>query len=186
MVPPSPKARLLAALAGVLLVDGLHDATLRPLAAKVGTSDRMLIHHFGSKEGLLREVLEHLAGRLADALDALPLPLSDAAGPAGPADAAVALAVVDAMRAPAMAGFHRLWLELAAGAVRGVQPHRDVAPVIAARLHRWLAGRLAGTDQPDAAALDRAAVLFAVIEGLELLRAVGFDTAVDAARRRWT
>lgn len=179
MPDPSPKARLLDALAGVLLADGLHDATLRPLAAKAGTSDRMLIHHFGSKDRLLREVLEHLADRLSGALDALPLP------PPGAGDAAFALAVVDAMGDPALAGFHRLWLELAAGAAQGVAPHRDVAPAIAARLHAWLCARLAGDGPVDAAVRDRAAVLLAVIEGLELLRAVGFDAAVDAARRRW-
>jgi AcrR family transcriptional regulator len=187
MTAPSPKDRLLDALAAVLLADGLHDATLRPLAAKVGTSDRMLIHHFGSKDRLLREVLEHLSDRLARALDAFPLPVSEGDAGSGPmSDATLALAIVDAMRDPGFAGFHRLWLELAAGAAQGLQPHRDIAPRLAGRLHVWLAGRLAGGGEPDDAQRDRAAVLFAVIEGLELLRAVGFDRAVDAARRRWT
>jgi AcrR family transcriptional regulator len=37
---------------------GLARRSLRDLAAQVGTSHRMLIHHFGSREGLLAAVVE--------------------------------------------------------------------------------------------------------------------------------
>lgn len=37
---------------------GLARRSLRDLAAQVGTSHRMLIHHFGSREGLLTAVVE--------------------------------------------------------------------------------------------------------------------------------
>jgi hypothetical protein len=40
-----------------------HDAR-EAVMAKVGTRDRMPIHHFGSWERLLREVLEHLVDPL--------------------------------------------------------------------------------------------------------------------------
>jgi AcrR family transcriptional regulator len=51
---------------------GLSEVSLRPLAAAVGSSPRMLLYFFGSKEGLVREVhqygrrlqLDLLAGRL--------------------------------------------------------------------------------------------------------------------------
>nr|WP_238354926.1 TetR/AcrR family transcriptional regulator [Kribbella sandramycini] len=36
---------------------GIGDASLRAIAAGVGTSHRMLIYHFGSREGLLAEVV---------------------------------------------------------------------------------------------------------------------------------
>ena len=36
---------------------GISDLSLRELAAAIGTSHRMLIHHFGSKEGLWVEVM---------------------------------------------------------------------------------------------------------------------------------
>ena len=36
---------------------GIGDRSLRDIAAAVGTSHRMLIHHFGSREGLLTEVV---------------------------------------------------------------------------------------------------------------------------------
>lgn len=37
---------------------GLAGASLRPMAAALGTSDRMLIHYFGTKDVLIERVLE--------------------------------------------------------------------------------------------------------------------------------
>lgn len=39
---------------------GVGDTSLRALAAGVGTSHRMLIYHFGSREGLLAAIVERL------------------------------------------------------------------------------------------------------------------------------
>src|SRR5262245_10463506 len=47
-----------------LLENGIADASLRPMAAALGTSARILMFHFKSKEGLLQEVLEELQSRL--------------------------------------------------------------------------------------------------------------------------
>ncbi len=52
------KDELIESLIAYLLENGLADLSLRPLAAGTGTSARLLIYHFGSKEGLLAEVLE--------------------------------------------------------------------------------------------------------------------------------
>lgn len=52
------KDELIESLIAYLLENGLADLSLRPLAAGTGTSARLLIYHFGSKEGLLTEVLE--------------------------------------------------------------------------------------------------------------------------------
>lgn len=51
------KDELTQALIAYLLEHGLADVSLRPLAAGVGTSARLLVYHFGSKEGLLAHVL---------------------------------------------------------------------------------------------------------------------------------
>ena len=45
--------RLLAAAIGQALDTGIADLSLRQLAAAIGTSHRMLLYHFGSREGLL-------------------------------------------------------------------------------------------------------------------------------------
>ncbi|HEY3630261.1 MAG TPA: TetR/AcrR family transcriptional regulator [Jatrophihabitantaceae bacterium] len=51
------RADLLRALIDYSAEHGLSDVSLRPLAAAVGSSPRMLLYFFGSKEGLVREVL---------------------------------------------------------------------------------------------------------------------------------
>ncbi len=51
------KDELTQALIAYLLEHGLADLSLRPLAAGVDTSARLLVYHYGSKEGLLAEVL---------------------------------------------------------------------------------------------------------------------------------
>src|SRR5215204_7075255 len=42
---------------------GIGDRSLRDLAGEVGTSHRMLLHHFGSREGLLTAVVERVEAR---------------------------------------------------------------------------------------------------------------------------
>lgn len=58
------KEELLNALIGYLQRHGLADLSLRPMAAATGTSARLLIFHFRSKERLLVEVLEEMQARL--------------------------------------------------------------------------------------------------------------------------
>ena len=52
------KEELLERLTDYLFKHGVADLSLRPMAAAVGTSARLLIFHFGSKERLLTDVLE--------------------------------------------------------------------------------------------------------------------------------
>lgn len=60
------KRELLEATIAYLLRHGLADLSLRPLAAAAGTSARLLIYHFGSRERLLAGVLEAMQSRLRD------------------------------------------------------------------------------------------------------------------------
>src|SRR6266568_8474793 len=56
--PGSPRrAELLDACYGYVLTHGLAGLSLRPLAAATGTSPRVLLYLFGSKDQLLRELL---------------------------------------------------------------------------------------------------------------------------------
>jgi AcrR family transcriptional regulator len=55
---------------------GVGELSLRQLAAALGTSHRMLIYHFGSKEGLLTEVVRVVEERQRDALADLDAGLS--------------------------------------------------------------------------------------------------------------
>jgi AcrR family transcriptional regulator len=56
---PSPRQEeLLEAAYGYLLRHGLSDLSLRPLAAAIGSSPRVLLYLFGSKDDLVRALLE--------------------------------------------------------------------------------------------------------------------------------
>ncbi len=56
--PGSPRrVELLACTLEYATRTNLSELSLRPLAAAIGSSPRVLIYLFGSKEGLLREVL---------------------------------------------------------------------------------------------------------------------------------
>ena len=48
---------------------GLADLSLRPLAAAIGTSARLLVFHFGSKDQLLNAVLARVQARLHASLE---------------------------------------------------------------------------------------------------------------------
>jgi AcrR family transcriptional regulator len=65
------KALLLDSLIAYLVRRGVADVSLRPMAAAVGTSARLLIFHFGTKERLLLEVLDEMQARLQRSLSEL-------------------------------------------------------------------------------------------------------------------
>jgi AcrR family transcriptional regulator len=77
-----PRQRLLDRALDYVAQNGISDVSLRTLAAALGTSHRMLIHHFGSKEQLWVEIVRTVEARQRELLsDILPepgAPLADA------------------------------------------------------------------------------------------------------------
>ncbi|MEU3243138.1 MULTISPECIES: TetR/AcrR family transcriptional regulator [unclassified Streptomyces] len=67
---PQIRQRLLEACADYALAHGLP-GRLDPLATATGTSARMLIYHFGTRDALLRAVLEYARQRQLDTFGAL-------------------------------------------------------------------------------------------------------------------
>ena len=63
VVDNTPRQRLLDASIDYVATNGLSDVSLRTLAAALGTSHRMLIFHFGSKEGLWVEIIRTVEER---------------------------------------------------------------------------------------------------------------------------
>jgi AcrR family transcriptional regulator len=59
---------LLGKIVSALLAEGIADMSLRPLAKTVGTSARLLIYHFGTKEQLLTEALAEVRLRIETSL----------------------------------------------------------------------------------------------------------------------
>jgi AcrR family transcriptional regulator len=75
MAGKDPRGRLLEAAIEHIASRGVTDLSLRELAAAIGTSHRMLIHHFGSREGLWVEVIRAVEERQREALaDVVPDP----------------------------------------------------------------------------------------------------------------
>ena len=156
-------------MADHLLREGLASATLRPLAAAAGTSDRMLLYYFADREELLAATLEAVAARLTGTLnDALPADVR--------LDAAALLATVWVTVGTETARpYMRLWLELAAVAGRHREPETRIAQAIMDGFVAWVSAHL---DDPDPTA---AALLLARLEGMLFLDAVGRRDLADLA-----
>jgi AcrR family transcriptional regulator len=72
------RERLLAAAVSHALSAGIADLSLRELAAAIGSSHRMLIYHFGSREGLLVAVAQSVEeAERAALLDSWPTAYED-------------------------------------------------------------------------------------------------------------
>ena len=167
------RVELLDAAYRYVLRHGLGDLSLRPLAAAIGSSPRVLLYLFGSKDGLIRELL---ARARADELALL------GAAPAGDL-ADVALAVWGWLSAPEHRALLALWTEAYARSL--IEPDGPWAGFAAGTVRDWL--DLLAAAQPDrgspAAAARRTSVL-AVLRGALLdLLATGDRERTTAAVR---
>jgi len=162
---------VLERMADHLLREGLAGASLRPLAAAAGTSDRMLLYYFKDKDELLTATLGRVMARLAGLLGATgdePKPFT-----------ALLLDVRAVFSSPDLQPYMRLWIELAARAARDEAPHRAIARQIADGFLAWTAGRLLVDREEDRMSV--AALLLATVDGLALLDAVGRSNMADSA-----
>lgn len=165
MTPPRlSRETLLPMLAAHVMEHGLADASLRPLARAAGTSDRMLVYHFGNKDGLIEALLEYLAGLFATALDTA-FPQERAAS-----RRACASIVYEITGRPAFAPFFRVWWDIVSGCSDGNAAYTQAAGAMMDLLLDWVVDHLPA-DDPDPEAGARA--VMAVIEGAQMLRAVG-------------
>ncbi len=76
-----PKAALLEKVVAYAAHGGIAGRSLREIAAGIGSSHRMLLYHFGSREGLLAAVVAYMEAQQREAMAAL------GAQAAGPGDA---------------------------------------------------------------------------------------------------
>ncbi len=70
-MPDSPRAALLRKCIEYLQQTGFGQLSLREIATGAGTSHRMLIYHFGSREGLLAAIVGAIEAEQRIALNAL-------------------------------------------------------------------------------------------------------------------
>lgn len=154
---------------------GLGGMSLRRLATRIGTSHRMLLYHFGSKEGLLIAVVQEMETRQRELLGRLAR--EEHATPSE-----VARAYWWQLRDPAQRPYVRLFFELYGQAVQGVP---GTTGLLDGLLEPWLEtlaewGHREGFPEETASSLARLGV--AVARGLMMdLLATGDLAAVDGA-----
>jgi AcrR family transcriptional regulator len=163
--PPDLERRqeLLDAVVKECAERGIGDRSLRDVAAAVGTSHRMLLHHFGSRNELLLAIVEEVERRQRALLHELPT------------EPAAAIAAMWAdLRRTELRPFERLFFECYARGVQGEQPFARMLP---GAVDAWLT-----EDETTDPALVRLGL--AVMRGL-LLDLVATDDrrGVDAAAK---
>ena len=169
------RQRLLEAVIEHFTTDGLGDQSLRQIAAATGTSHRMLLYHFGSKDQLLVAVAQAIEARTRAQFAEIALELGEATDEVVRSTWAL---VAD----PAVGDFERLFFALYG---RGLQGEEGIRPLLGANIEAWVEanvemGRRVGI--PEDVAAVHARLGMAVTRGLLLdLLATGDRAAVDAA-----
>jgi AcrR family transcriptional regulator len=163
------RQELLDAVIATCARAGVGNRSLRELAEEVGTSHRMLIHHFGSRDQLMVAVVQEVERRQAIAFADL-----------GSEPAEVVERMWAQVSDPALWPFERLFFECYARGAQGEEPFTMLLP---SAVHSWLelaAHHPAGGDP----AFNRLGL--AVIRGLLLdLVATGDREAVGQALSRF-
>lgn len=175
MATQTPRDRLLDAVIAYLSTDGLADQSLRRIAEAVGTSHRMLLYHFGSRDGLLLAVVREVEARTQDQYAA-------AAASAGDRTDELVRDMWAHVADPALGDFERLFFALYGRALQGDEATQ---PLLKDEIEHWIEvqATLAETaGVPEAVARTHARLGLAVSRGLLLdLLATGDRAGVDAA-----
>jgi AcrR family transcriptional regulator len=163
----SPRRQLLDKLVEEFARGGIGDRSLRDVAAAVGTSHRMLLHHFGSREELLIAVVEQAELRQMALVPEIPM------------DPAEGFAAMWAdLRRPELRHLERLFFECYSRAAQGEEPFIRIIPGAVDGWLREVDAAAAGV--PYDAAMARLGL--AVTRGLLLdLVATEDESGVDAA-----
>jgi AcrR family transcriptional regulator len=172
---PSARERLLDSVIEHFTADGLADQSLRRIAEAIGTSHRMLLYHFGSKDGLLLEVVREVEARTQTRLVAF---AEDGIGPSHELIRRMWAYVAD----PALGDFERLFFALYGRALQGDD---SIRPLLKDDIEHWLDANVTLTAPlgvPEDVARTHARLGLAVTRGLLLdLLATGDRAGTDAA-----
>src|ERR1700692_1649445 len=117
--PPDLERRqeLLDAVVKECAARGIGDRSLRDVAAAVGTSHRMLLHYFGSREELLIAIVEEAELRQMALVPELPM---------NPAEGFAAMWAD--LRRPELRHLERLFFECYSRAAQGEKPFTRIVP----------------------------------------------------------
>lgn len=156
---PDAKARLLGAVVEYVAAHGMGDMSLRQLAAAVGTSHRMLIYHFGSKEGLMVEVVKTIDAQQLTFIDKLSELLRED-------PAALTARAWQGMSDEGRAPYQRLLFEAMLRAMQGQQPAEQMMREATGRWLTMLESLALRLGVPESGAKTHARLALAVARGL--------------------
>lgn len=171
----SAKELLLERVVDHFVADGLGDLSLRKIATAIGTSHRMLLYHFGSKDGLLLEVVRAVEARSR-------AQLGEIGQGAGHETDELIREMWQFVADPVQGDFERLFFALYGRALQG---DGQVQPLLAESITSWLEENdtlAAARGIPLGLAQTHARLGLAVVRGLLLdLLATGDRAGVDAS-----
>ncbi len=173
--PSARETELLEKCYGYVLTHGLSDLSLRPLATAVGSSPRVLLFLFGSKDELVRRLLARARADEQAALGAT----------SGPGLHAAATAVWSWLADPTHAALLRLWVEAYGRSLTDPDgPWGDFAQDTVGDWLALLAAAQPAAERRTAAGRHRRTAVLAVLRGglLDLL-ATGERRRVEGAIR---
>ena len=157
------RTQLLDAMADHMLAAGLAGSSLRPLARAAGTSDRMLLYYFPSKDALVAATLTRVANRMAGLLQA------EMAPDRQPADRLLPRLLESTLQ-PRFRPYLGLFLEVASRAARGDTLCRTVGGEVIEGYLAWIGAQL---DAPSEALRAQALAILTEIEGRVVLESLG-------------
>jgi AcrR family transcriptional regulator len=176
--PKRPEA-LLDAIVDYLVTHGVADVSLRPLAKAVGSSPRVLLYYFGSKQELVARALKRLRERQRTAFARMKQ--ADVPDPIE-----VCRAVWRQLAAPQTEPLFRLFLQAYS---MGLQQPQRFAPFLHDAIEDWLgflAGARIAAGASPAAARAYATVVLAGFRGFMLDYCASHDRRrVEAAVELW-
>ena len=158
-------------IADHLLAQGMKRASLRPLAAVAGTSDRMLLHYFADKKELMTAILILISERLITMLDS--------ARSEQMQFQTLIKHLSEMIKAPNVRPYLKIWLELASSVDGGDDYYRTIARQICDQFYGWLASALKVEKEEERKAL--ASLAFAITEGFVLFDALDSDLLISNA-----
>jgi AcrR family transcriptional regulator len=155
---------------------GIGDTSLRALAGAIGTSHRMLIYHFGSREGLLAAVVEAVEGGARETLARMVDEAVDDPDPLGAGLRYWRLVTDDALI------YGPLFFELSSHAMLGLPHAADLRSTLVTTWLDALTGMWRARGVPARQARTQARLDLAVARGLlHDLLLTGDRRGVDAA-----
>ena len=165
------REEILEGAVGVAFDDGLSKLTFGRVAARLGTSDRIVVYYFPSKSDLISAVLLAVGARLQVTL--APTLTSRVAG-----HIELARTAWPVLARPEADPIFALFFEANGLAASGLDPYRTIVPGLVTAWVDW-AGEFVVGDSEHRRAEAEAAI--ALLDGLLLLRQLAGPEAADRA-----